>query len=96
MHETLSQTFDEKVAFDEVADQLRAMIGDVSSTGAIGDLGTPSGLVRRPIRAEIATPLAMVLTEILQNAVEHGFAGRQPGHVDVDRPGSRRTAPGHA
>ena len=26
--------------------------------------------------AEVATPLAMALTEVLQNAVEHGFRGR--------------------
>ena len=26
--------------------------------------------------SEAATPLAMVLTELLQNAVEHGYAGR--------------------
>jgi two-component system, sensor histidine kinase PdtaS len=33
--------------------------------------------------AEVATPLAMVLTELLQNAAEHGFAG-------LDRPGEIR------
>ena len=32
--------------------------------GTFGDFG-----------AEVATPLAMVLTELVQNAVEHGFAG---------------------
>jgi two-component sensor histidine kinase len=31
---------------------------------------------------EVATPLAMVLTELLQNATEHAF-GDGPGHVDV-------------
>jgi two-component sensor histidine kinase len=84
VHETLSQAFDDNVAFDEVADRLRTMISDVSSTaGAVvsvrqGSFGT--------IRAEVATPLAMVLTEVLQNAVEHGF-GASGGHIwiDVDR-----------
>ena len=33
------------------------------------------------LTAEVATPLAMVLTELLQNATEHAFA---------ERPGSRR------
>jgi two-component sensor histidine kinase len=39
---------------------------------------------------DMATPLAMVLTEILQNAVEHGF-GDQPGRIDLraTRVGSR-------
>jgi two-component sensor histidine kinase len=32
--------------------------------------------------AVVATPLAMVLTELMQNAVEHGF-GRRGGHVRV-------------
>ena len=32
--------------------------------------------------SEVATPLAMVLTELLQNATEHAFDGG-PGHVEV-------------
>jgi two-component system, sensor histidine kinase PdtaS len=71
VHETLSQAFDEFVDFDDVADRLRVMVAEVSSTGASvrtirdGSFGT--------LTAELATPLAMVLTELLQNAVEHGF-----------------------
>lgn len=71
VHDTLSQAFDEFVDFDDVADRLRVMVAEVSSTGASvrtvrsGSFGT--------LTAEVATPLAMVLTEVLQNAVEHGF-----------------------
>jgi two-component sensor histidine kinase len=71
VHDTLSQAFDEFVDFDDVADRLRVMVAEVSSTGAsvrtvrVGSFGT--------LTAEVATPLAMVLTEALQNAVEHGF-----------------------
>jgi two-component system, sensor histidine kinase PdtaS len=71
VHDTLSQAFDEFVDFDDVADRLRVMVAEVSSTGAsvrtvrVGSFGT--------LTAEVATPLAMVLTEVLQNAVEHGF-----------------------
>ena len=74
VHDTLSQTFDESVDFDDVADRLRAMVGDVSSadghvrTARQGSFGVLTG--------EVATPLAMVLTELLQNAVEHGLRGR--------------------
>ena len=74
VHETLSQAFDETVDFDDVADRLRLMVAEVSSQGAQvastrrGTFGTLS--------AETATPLAMVLTEVLQNAVEHGFGDR--------------------
>jgi two-component system, sensor histidine kinase PdtaS len=80
VHETLSQTFDESVDFDEVADRLRVMVTEMSSRGGnvlssrAGSFGT--------IPAEVATPLAMVLTEVLQNAVEHGF-GDQHGTVTV-------------
>jgi two-component system, sensor histidine kinase PdtaS len=73
VHETLSQAFDELVDFDDVADRLRLMVTDVGS-GA-----TPVATVREgsfgPLPAELATPLAMVLTELLQNAVEHGYPG---------------------
>jgi two-component system, sensor histidine kinase PdtaS len=80
VHETLSQTFDENVEFDEVADRLRVMVAEVSSRGSRvtssrrGSFGT--------LPAEVATPLAMVLTEVLQNAVEHGF-GERPGTLAV-------------
>jgi two-component system, sensor histidine kinase PdtaS len=73
VHETLSQAFDEFVDFDDVADRLRVMVAEVGSSGASvtsrreGSFGT--------LTAEVATPLAMVLTEVLQNAVEHGFGG---------------------
>jgi two-component sensor histidine kinase len=76
VHETLSQAFDEFVDFDDVADRLRSMVVDVSSSGHLtgtvvsrrtGSFGT--------LTAEVATPLAMVLTEVLQNAVQHGFDG---------------------
>ena len=71
VHDTLSQTFDESVAFDDVADRLLAMVSDVSSAAGLvrarreGSFGVLPG--------DVATPLAMVLTELLQNAVEHGM-----------------------
>jgi two-component sensor histidine kinase len=80
VHETLSQAFDELVDFDDVADRLRVMVAEVGSHEAhvrserVGTFGT--------LDAEVATPLAMVLTELLQNAVEHGF-GRATGTITV-------------
>jgi len=80
VHETLSQAFDELVDFDDVADRLRLMVAEVGSHGAgvasrrDGSFGT--------LPAEVATPLAMVLTEVLQNAVEHGF-GEAGGAIVV-------------
>jgi two-component sensor histidine kinase len=80
VHETLSQTFDESVAFDEVADRLRLMTVEVSSRGAEVTTVREGSFGMLP--ADAATPLAMVLTEVLQNAVEHGF-GDGPGKITV-------------
>ncbi|MGZ4504919.1 MAG: sensor histidine kinase, partial [Nocardioidaceae bacterium] len=80
VHDTLSQAFDENVDFDDVSDRLRVMVSEVSSRGAtvttarVGSFGT--------LPAEVATPLAMVLTEVLQNAVEHGF-GEGVGTITI-------------
>jgi two-component sensor histidine kinase len=73
VHETLSQTPDEVVAFDDIADRLMTMVVHVG--GADGERGIQA---RRAgtfgvLPADVATPLAMALTEILQNAVEHAF-----------------------
>ena len=78
VHETLSQSFDDNVDFDEVADRLLVMVTEVSSRGAgvVVDRDGSFGI----LPGEVATPLAIVLTEVLQNAVEHGF-GERPGRI---------------
>ncbi|GAC1440151.1 MAG: PAS domain-containing sensor histidine kinase [Mycobacteriales bacterium] len=81
VHETLSLTLDETVGFDGIADQVLAMCAEVAvaeSEVAVvrrGDFGV--------LAAEVATPLAMVLTELVQNAVEHAAASRVT--VEVER-----------
>jgi two-component sensor histidine kinase len=81
VHETLSQTYEEEVEFDAVADQLLALVSEVGAqAGAVrlrrtGSFGT--------IGSEVATPLAMVLTEVLQNAMEHAFPEGGAGAVEV-------------
>jgi two-component sensor histidine kinase len=73
VHETLSQAFDEAVEFDKVADGLLKMVADVSSTSAgVSALRRGSFGV---VSADMATGLSMVVTELCQNAVEHGLAG---------------------
>ena len=88
VHETLSQTIEEQVDFDQVADHLSAMVCDL--TANTNDVVRSRSGSFGQLPAEIATPLAMVVTELLQNAVEHGLAG-QPGvlAVQVDRTGQR-------
>src|SRR4029453_4132712 len=72
VHETLSQTFDEIVEFDRVADELLRMVGDVAASwGGVSAIRDGSfGL----LSADVATSLAMIISELCQNAVEHGLA----------------------
>ncbi len=80
VHETLSTSFDETVVFDEVA---------VRALSALVEAATPDGTTRvrhegrfGRLRAEDATALSLVLTELVQNAVEHGL-GPAGGVVTV-------------
>jgi two-component sensor histidine kinase len=71
VHETLSGALDQTVDFDYVADNVAAMMLDVAAVPGV-HLGREGSFGM--LSAEVATPLAMVLTELVQNAVEHGFA----------------------
>ena len=84
VHETLSLSLDETVPFDGIADKVLAMCGEVAAPEAQvvvrrhGEVGVLS--------AEVATPLSLVLTELVQNAVEHAFpTGRGAIDVRVER-----------
>ncbi len=72
VHETLSTTVESMADFDEIADGLATMMGEVSSAGHRIRVERRGSFGRIP--AEASTPLAMVLTELMQNAVEHGYA----------------------
>ena len=90
VHDTLSHSLDEVVDFDDIAERIVAMAGEMSG---------PEGRVR-PVRtgrfgelpAEVATPLAMVLSELVQNALVHGLRGRG-GRIEV---AARREQAGRA
>ena len=71
VHETLAVSLDERVDFDGIVDRLLGSLSDVAGAGTrvrLSRAGSFGILV-----ADVATPLVMVLTEIVQNAVEHGF-----------------------
>lgn len=71
VHEILSQGFDEEVEFDEIADRILEMVGDVAAT--TGELiATRTGTFGM-VPAEVATPLSLALTELCHNGVEHGL-----------------------
>jgi two-component sensor histidine kinase len=89
VHETLSQDSHERVQFDQVARRVLTMVSEslvaperpvrFGLSGSGGDL--PSA---------VATPLALVLAELCQNAVDHAF-GNGGGSVTVQLARNGRT-----
>ena len=79
VHQTLSQTINERVNFNEVFGPLLRMSSDIATTGATvtshisGEFGE--------IGANQTTALAVVLNELVTNAVEHGVP--RGGHIEV-------------
>ena len=89
VHETLAQNLDEHVAFDEIADRVLAMVMELSQDGRVTARRSGSFGI---LSADVATPLSMVLTEILQNALEHAYGPKAGGAVEVSA--VRRREPG--
>jgi two-component sensor histidine kinase len=81
VHETLSMSSDEAVEFDGIVDRVSAAAAEVAATESKVVLRREGEFGVLP--AEIATPLVMVLNELLQNAVEHAFAPGTGGEVVV-------------
>jgi two-component system, sensor histidine kinase PdtaS len=80
VHDTLSQTYDASVDFDALVDTgllLAAEVATSSSRARARRVGS-FGLVA----PHDATPLALVITELVTNAVEHGLGDRD-GTVEV-------------
>ncbi|MDL9936774.1 histidine kinase N-terminal domain-containing protein [Gordonia sp. ABSL1-1] len=82
VHELLSGSVDEEVDLDEAVDRLVPILVDVAS----GDGAVRVRHAQRlgVLAAESAMPLVMVLTELIQNAIEHGFDGtRSDAQIDI-------------
>jgi two-component sensor histidine kinase len=81
VHETLSQDSRQRVSFDKVAQRLVDMLG----TG-LTDPEQPVNMLLEgtagELAAEVATPLALVLSELIQNSVEHAFP-EQGGRITI-------------
>jgi two-component sensor histidine kinase len=73
VHEILSQSFDDTVAFDDVADRLLRSILDVADTEARGAIRAERIGSFGPVPGDVATALAMVLAELIQNAAQHAY-----------------------
>ncbi|GAA2984639.1 two-component sensor histidine kinase [Microbacterium terrae] len=81
VHDTLSEGLAQNVDFDEVFARVLKLVAEVAAapntrarTHSTGRFGT--------LPSEYATPLALALTELVTNAVEHGLAG-QEGDVEI-------------
>jgi two-component sensor histidine kinase len=85
VHETLSEGLGETVDFDQVVERTIALA--VELAGADHPVSVRREGRFGELRAENATPLALVLTELVTNAVEHGLAD-QGGTVTI---GARRS-----
>jgi two-component sensor histidine kinase len=72
VHDTLSMSADETVGFDDVVDRISAAAVEVAGSERKVVLHREGSFGVLP--AEVATSLAMVLNELLLNAVEHGFS----------------------
>ncbi len=92
IHETLSTSVDDRVDIDQIVDRLVPLIADVSAIafeGAVRVTRIGSFGVLSP---QLATPLVMVIAEVVQNAVQHAFAPDQPeGLVIITADRSART-----
>ena len=83
VHETLSEELSDIVEFGDVARRIARMVSEglvlpdrqieIKVTGSTGALA-----------ADIATPLSVAVTELLQNAIEHAFPGVAAGTVVVE------------
>ncbi|MFC7431030.1 MULTISPECIES: sensor histidine kinase [unclassified Agrococcus] len=83
VHDTLSEGLSQSVDFDAVFDRTLKLTSEVASihnarvrTERRGSFGV--------LPSAYATPLALALTELVTNAVEHGLEGRHDGLVRIN------------
>ena len=82
VHEILSREARQAASFSEIATR----IVDMLSEGLVGpDQKIAFSVEGNPgeLAADVATPLALVLTELVQNSVEHAFPEGRPGSVTL-------------
>lgn len=82
VHEILSQSGSGTLDFKEIANSINAMI-----QSSLVDPDKKISIVMKGVGGQIpspiATSLALILTELIQNAVEHAFASRKTGKIII-------------
>ncbi len=81
VHETLSMSGDERLDMDEVVDRVLPMMADVSTAESRVSLRREGSF--GVVGSALATPLVMVLTELVHNAMSHAYQAGSKGEVVV-------------
>lgn len=81
VHDTLSEGLAQIVDFDDVFARVLLLVAEVAANHSTTVHPKSSGKFGE-LPSEYATPLALALTELVTNAVEHGLAGRE-GAVEI-------------
>jgi two-component sensor histidine kinase len=81
VHETLSMSVDERLNLDEVVDKVIPMMADVSTAESRVALRREGSFGE--VNSALATPLVMVLTELVHNAMSHAFDPGAGGDVVI-------------
>ncbi|RLP11662.1 sensor histidine kinase [Propionibacterium australiense] len=71
VHEILSRSIDEAAEFDEIADTILQMVGDMAASSGVVRVTREGSFGLVP--AKVATSLSLIMTELCQNAIEHGL-----------------------
>lgn len=88
VHERLSQVATGAVDFDGIADELLRGVSELNAGIPDGGFADRVPVVRYGswggVPAELATPMALVLTELVHNAIEHAYPDGGAGQVVVE------------
>lgn len=82
VHETLSREAGDLVDFNDIITPLVRVVEETVSSAELAIRFTIAGDAGE-LPGEVATPIAVVVNELMQNAVDHAFDGRHHGHVHV-------------
>lgn len=89
VHDTLAAGITQDVDFDDVCDRVLSLASELAVTQNSTVKTVIDGKFGQ-LKGEIATHLAIVLTELIGNAVEHGFAGKTGViHISAERHSKR-------
>lgn len=81
VHRRLFQA--EDVARFDIADFVRDLVNDAVGASGRDDIGVKLDLERVDVAAAKATPLALVISELLCNALEHAFPEGRSGEIAI-------------